>query len=308
MERRKRRPGPRQNRDRRPVLPYFTALGPHCRLTLRRSAPRLSAAHRDRLRVRPFEAGATVEANHFEKVPTPAEVAVSRPPRQMSCCEAGCAFRRRRSVTATCHYGYSVGFLRCAKPVRPSGPARNWSTRSMSSLSQAGVARSATDVHAARLASPVVPATPVREGILQLDQPLTLHFGGRLDGVRVAWRVTGNPHGPAGRGTRRHLGRSAVADVGTSQKGWWCEVIGPGKALDTDRYQVLGHRLSRRQRRDAPDRAPARRTSLRSAATTRPRSCDGSSSICASHRSPQSSARPTAAWWRWRLPSAIRSS
>jgi homoserine O-acetyltransferase len=32
----------------------------------------------------------------------------------------------------------------------------------------------------------------------------------------------------------------AVADIGTSEKGWWCEVIGPGKALDTERYQVLG--------------------------------------------------------------------
>ena len=66
----------------------------------------------------------------------------------------------------------------------------------MSSLLQAGVARSSAEVHAGRLATPAVPVTPVREGILQLDQALPLHLGGRLDGVRVAWRVTGNPSGP----------------------------------------------------------------------------------------------------------------
>jgi homoserine O-acetyltransferase len=110
----------------------------------------------------------------------------------------------------------------------------------MTSLSQAGSARSATDLHAARLATPVVPVAPVREGVLQLDQPLTLHLGGRLDAVRVAWRVTGNPHGPMVAALGGISAGRAVADIGTSEKGWWCEVIGPGKALDTERYQVLG--------------------------------------------------------------------
>ena len=110
----------------------------------------------------------------------------------------------------------------------------------MSSLSQAGVARSPTDVHAAGLSTPVVPATPVRQGILQLEQPLSLHHGGRLDGVRVAWRITGNPDGPLVAALGGISAGRTVADVGTSEKGWWCEVIGPGKALDTERYQVLG--------------------------------------------------------------------
>jgi homoserine O-acetyltransferase len=110
----------------------------------------------------------------------------------------------------------------------------------MTSLLQAGGARSATDLHATRLAPPVVPATPVREGILQLDQPLALHLGGRLDNVRIAWRVTGNPHGPLVAALGGISAGRAVADIGTSAKGWWCEVIGPGKALDTERYQVLG--------------------------------------------------------------------
>lgn len=110
----------------------------------------------------------------------------------------------------------------------------------MTSLSQASVVRSSADLHAGRLATPVVPVTPVREGILQLDQPLALHLGGRLDSVRVAWRVTGNPHGPMVAALGGISAGRAVADLGTSQKGWWCEVIGPGKALDIERYQVLG--------------------------------------------------------------------
>ncbi len=110
----------------------------------------------------------------------------------------------------------------------------------MTSLLPVGSARSATDLPAARLVTPLAPMTPVREGILQLEQPLTLHLGGRLDGVRIAWRLTGNPQGPLVAALGGISAGRVVADIGTSEKGWWCEVIGPGKALDTGRYQVLG--------------------------------------------------------------------
>jgi homoserine O-acetyltransferase/O-succinyltransferase len=107
------------------------------------------------------------------------------------------------------------------------------------SLSEGGFGRSPTDLHAARLASPVVPLTPVREGILELDH-LALQLGGRLEGVRVAWRITGNPDGPMVAALGGISAGRVVADVGTREKGWWSEVIGLGKALDTERYQVLG--------------------------------------------------------------------
>ena len=110
----------------------------------------------------------------------------------------------------------------------------------MSSLSEAGFGRGPLDVHAARLATPAVPVAPVREGVLQLEQPLRLHHGGSLEGVRVAWRVTGNPEGPLVAALGGISAGRAVADIGTREKGWWCEVIGSGKALDTQRYQVLG--------------------------------------------------------------------
>ena len=109
----------------------------------------------------------------------------------------------------------------------------------MSSLLEADFGRSPTDVPAARLAPAAVPVTPVREGILELDH-LTLHLGGRLDGVRVAWRVTGNANGPLVAALGGISAGRVVADVGTREKGWWAEVIGEGKALDTEHYQVLG--------------------------------------------------------------------
>src|SRR4030095_7646678 len=76
---------------------------------------------RDRLRVRPFEAGATVESNQFEMVPTPAEVAVNRPPiRQMSCCEAGCPWKRGLPVG---HGDLPLRVLRGVSAMRETCPA-----------------------------------------------------------------------------------------------------------------------------------------------------------------------------------------
>ena len=110
----------------------------------------------------------------------------------------------------------------------------------MSSSYQAGVTPGSTRVRSVRQSTPVVRVALVRENVLQLDHPLSLHLGGRLEGVRIAWRVTGNPDGPLVAALGGISAGRVVADVGTIEKGWWSEVIGPGKALDTDRYQVLG--------------------------------------------------------------------
>jgi homoserine O-acetyltransferase len=110
----------------------------------------------------------------------------------------------------------------------------------MTSPFQADATRGSNRVRTARPATPVVRVALVRQDVLQLDPPLSLHHGGRLEGVRIAWRVTGNPEGPLVAALGGISAGRAVADVGTLEKGWWSEVIGSGKALDTDRYQVLG--------------------------------------------------------------------
>src|SRR5262245_10417966 len=90
--------------------------------------------------------------------------------------------------------------------------------------------------------SPVAstPATEVvQEGVLALEQSLVLHHGGTLSGVRVGWRLAGAADAPV---VVALGGISANRRVyGCEDKrGWWQDVVGPGRALDTNRFRVLG--------------------------------------------------------------------
>ena len=70
----------------------------------------------------------------------------------------------------------------------------------------------------------------------------------------------------------RHFGasRRGLRSAAGGREGWWHEIVGPGKALDTDALRRAGHGLPRRQRRQ--HRACCRRQRFpASPATTRPR-------------------------------------
>jgi homoserine O-acetyltransferase len=76
--------------------------------------------------------------------------------------------------------------------------------------------------------------------VYALPRPLQLHFGGRLEAVEVAWRLCGARGGPV---VAVLGGISAGRDVfslQTGSPGWWQEAVGPGRALDSDRFRVLG--------------------------------------------------------------------
>lgn len=79
----------------------------------------------------------------------------------------------------------------------------------------------------------------VREGVLAVPGELKLHFGGALDSVSLAWRLSG----PAGAPVVVALGGiSASRRVWIPDEprgGWWHEVVGPGLALDTQRFRIL---------------------------------------------------------------------
>jgi homoserine O-acetyltransferase len=79
----------------------------------------------------------------------------------------------------------------------------------------------------------------VREGVLAVPGEVKLHFGGTLESVSVAWRLSG----PAGAPVVVALGGiSASRRVWVPEEqraGWWHEVVGPGLALDTQQYRVL---------------------------------------------------------------------
>jgi homoserine O-acetyltransferase len=78
------------------------------------------------------------------------------------------------------------------------------------------------------------------EGVLALPGPLTLHFGGRLDSVEIAYRLTGARNAPVVLVLGGISSGSNVCVVRSSEFGWWDEMVGPGKSLDTDRYRILG--------------------------------------------------------------------
>lgn len=79
----------------------------------------------------------------------------------------------------------------------------------------------------------------VREGVLELQEPLSLHFGGKLRDVRVAWRLVGDPAAPVIAALGGISAGRAVVDTG-KEKGWWSGIIGPGHALDSSKYRILG--------------------------------------------------------------------
>ena len=82
-------------------------------------------------------------------------------------------------------------------------------------------------------------ALQVREGVLAVPGELKLHFGGTLEAVSIAWRLAG----PAGAPVVVALGGiSASRRVWLPDEprgGWWHEVVGPGLALDTQRFRIL---------------------------------------------------------------------
>jgi homoserine O-acetyltransferase len=73
---------------------------------------------------------------------------------------------------------------------------------------------------------------------LEVAGETALHFGGRLSGIRIAWCLSGPVHAPV---VAALGGISAGRYVtGTEPPGWWSPLVGPGGAIDTDGWQILG--------------------------------------------------------------------
>ena len=82
-------------------------------------------------------------------------------------------------------------------------------------------------------------AVAAREGILEIPGGLVLHHGGRLDGAKLAWRMTGPAQAPVVLVLGGISGHRNVFSSG-GRAGWWNEVAGPGMALDANRWRILG--------------------------------------------------------------------
>ena len=83
---------------------------------------------------------------------------------------------------------------------------------------------------------------PGRRRFLALPAPLPLEGGGELPGVRLAYETWGSPDAPAVLVLHALTGDTHVtgeAGPGHPTPGWWGDLIGPGRALDPERYFVV---------------------------------------------------------------------
>jgi homoserine O-acetyltransferase len=80
-----------------------------------------------------------------------------------------------------------------------------------------------------------------RRGELRVEKTFRLKHGGSLDALQVAYELSGPEGAPV---LMAMGGISATRHVGSSpefpEPGWWEDFAGPGKALDTNCYRVLG--------------------------------------------------------------------
>ena len=79
-----------------------------------------------------------------------------------------------------------------------------------------------------------------RDAVLALPGGLDLQFGGRIEPVEVAWRLAGARDAPVVAVLGGISAGRNVFSLDTAAPGWWEDAIGPGRALDTDRFRVLG--------------------------------------------------------------------
>lgn len=77
----------------------------------------------------------------------------------------------------------------------------------------------------------------VRDGVLALPGRFGLHLGGWLENVELAWRLVGDEGPVIAALGGISAGRFVCED---EPRGWWREIIGPGRALDSSRCRILG--------------------------------------------------------------------
>ena len=81
--------------------------------------------------------------------------------------------------------------------------------------------------HRAQLAPVPAPEMVVREGVLDVPGDVSLYHGGRLTGIRVAWRLVGPANAPVVCALGGISANRRVFDSEEPRKGWWSEVVGP---------------------------------------------------------------------------------
>ena len=78
---------------------------------------------------------------------------------------------------------------------------------------------------------------------LSIDEPFLMYRGGELPAIRVAWESWGRLNDRADNAVLIFTGLSPSAHAASSsadpEPGWWEEMIGPGKPIDTEQLYVV---------------------------------------------------------------------
>lgn len=88
---------------------------------------------------------------------------------------------------------------------------------------------------------------------MRIDPAWRARSGDDLGGEAVRLRIVGNPYGEA---VLVLGGISAGAEVTSQDGGWWQELAGPGRVLDTDRFRIIGADLPPHGRHGPKDLCP----------------------------------------------------
>jgi homoserine O-acetyltransferase len=78
-----------------------------------------------------------------------------------------------------------------------------------------------------------------RDAVLEIPGVVRLHHGGTLQGVRVAWRLSGPAQAPIIAVLGGISGGRRVYSTDDTAAGWWHEVAGPGLALPAEHFRML---------------------------------------------------------------------
>src|SRR5690349_11411288 len=79
----------------------------------------------------------------------------------------------------------------------------------------------------------------VREGILELPGELSLYHGGKLSGVRVAWRMAGPANAPVVCALGGISANRRPCLTEDPRQAWWSQVVGANRALDSNVFRIL---------------------------------------------------------------------
>jgi homoserine O-acetyltransferase/O-succinyltransferase len=90
------------------------------------------------------------------------------------------------------------------------------------------------------LPTPTGHTATLREGVLEVAGPTTLHHGSTLASLSIGYTLSGEPGMPVVLALGGISASRRVFDPAGGRNGWWHEIVGPGKALDTQRVAVLG--------------------------------------------------------------------